>query len=149
MNLRKQVGRGREYGELNIIPVMNVFVVLIPFLLLTAVFVRIAVIEMSLPTVGGEKGEQLPNQEIVITIIAIEEEGFRIKSSQAKYPPIKKRDGEYDYDALASTLRRIKGRNPHLEDIIISPDPNIKYEIIIKVMDQCRENGFPNISISG
>ncbi|MCD4665620.1 MAG: biopolymer transporter ExbD [Bacteroidales bacterium] len=46
-------------------------------------------------------------------------------------------------------LKQIKQKHPHAEDIIISPAARVKYDIIIKVMDRCRETGFPNVALSG
>ncbi len=52
MNLKNAIEtrrRDRQESDLDLTPVMNIFLILIPFLLLTAVFVKIAVLELSLP----------------------------------------------------------------------------------------------------
>ena len=60
MNLKQAIGKDKRQQEVdvNIIPVMNIFLLLIPFLLLTAAFVQLAVVELSLPSLNKEQGQQ-------------------------------------------------------------------------------------------
>ena len=53
------------------------------------------------------------------------------------------------YQELEKKLSEIKTQFPKLEDVIISPSSEILYHVIVKVLDNCREVGFPNYSISG
>lgn len=151
MDLKKALGRERTYQEddLNITPVMNIFLILIPFLLLTAVFVRIAVLEFSLPSAQDSAQGARQAENAVVTVIAINEKGFDLKSQGMKFSFINKRQEHFDFQSLVDNLRKVKRRHQKSEDIVIAPHASIKYETIIKVMDRCRENGFPNISISG
>ena len=55
---------------------------------------------------------------------------------------------EYDFDKLVEQLKRLKERLPWLETLVLQPEDEVKYDVIIKIMDQCRENGFPNISMA-
>lgn len=151
MNLKKALGRENNFEEddLNIMPVMNLFLILVPFMLLTAVFVKISILEFSLPTADTPASE-INKQENnpIVTIIAITENGFRLKTKGLQIPIIYKEGENFNYAVLVENLKKIKSMNQQAEDIIIAPQATIKYEIIIKVMDRCRENGFPNISIS-
>ena len=151
MNLKKTLGRENNFKEddLNIMPVMNLFLILVPFMLLTAVFVKISILEFSLPTADTPASE-INKQENnpIVTIIAITENGFRLKTKGLQIPIIYKEGENFNYAVLVENLKKVKSMNQQAEDIIIAPQATIKYEIIIKVMDRCRENGFPNISIS-
>lgn len=152
MNLKAllQKRKAAKDIDVNILPVMNIFLLLIPFLLLTAVFVRLAVIELSLPTLGkGEGPPQYDQEKLVLIILAIRENGFQLKSLGFKFDPIDNTNGQYNYTLLVNQLKEIKLQHPQAEDIIISPEAHVKYDIIIKVMDRCRESGFPNVSLSG
>lgn len=151
MNLKRAIGRERNYEteDLNITPVMNIFLILVPFLLLTAVFVKISILEFSLPTAGERSAQASQQKNPVVTILAITDKGFEIKTKDLKIPFIAKLDSGFDYVRLVEKLNRVKQRHQETEDIIIAPQAATKYDTIIKVMDRCRENGFPNISISG
>ena len=153
MNLRKAMGREHEIkdSDVNIIPVMNIFLLLIPFLLLTAAWVRLAVIELSLPSLGKDRAEQIQHdpKKLVLVILAIKETGFQLKSPGFKFDPVTNLNENYDYPKIVEQLKQIKQTHPQAEDIIISPDVKVKYDIIIQVMDKCRESGFSNVSLSG
>jgi len=150
MNLKRTMGREKNIDpdELNITPVMNIFLILVPFLMLTAVFVKISILEFSLPGADQAKSDsQVPLP--VVTILSITDKGFELKSKDFKIPLIEKEKEVFDFEALVEKLVEVKAKYQGSEDIIIAPQATIKYDIIIKVMDSCRENGFPNISISG
>jgi len=152
MNIKQVVGRNRQPkdNDVNIIPVMNIFLLLIPFLLLTAAFVQLAVIEFSLPSLN--KGQSAivrdPEKKLVLVILAVKENGFQLKAQGFIFPPLDKSNNQYNYPVLVEQLKEIKQKHPYAEDIIISPESKVKYDIIIKVMDRCRETGFPNVSLS-
>lgn len=156
MNLKHSLGRERKTKEsdVNIIPVMNIFLLLIPFLLLTAAFVRLAVVELSLPSLnkGNTPQIQQDRQNLILIILSVKEDGFQlkaIKDKNIKFDPINKNGNDYLYAKLVEQLKDLKSQYPFAEDIIISPDSKVKYDVIIKVMDRCRESGFPNVSLSG
>lgn len=156
MNLKQSLGRERksEESDVNIIPVMNIFLLLIPFLLLTAAFVRLAVVELSLPSLnkGAPQQTQQDRQKLILIVLSVKVDGFQlkaIKDKNIKFDPINNTGGAYLYSKLVEQLTDLKSRYPFAEDIIISPDSKVKYDVIIKVMDRCRETGFPNVSLSG
>ncbi|OQX96239.1 hypothetical protein B6I21_01440 [candidate division KSB1 bacterium 4572_119] len=153
MNLKKSMGRERQVKDtdVNIIPVMNIFLLLIPFLLLTAAFVRLAVVELSLPSLGKNRTKQIQQdpKKLILVILVVKENGFQLKSPGFKFVPVNKVGNQYNYPRIVEQLNQIKVKYPHAEDIIISPDARVKYNIIIQVMDRCRESGFPNVSLSG
>ena len=151
MNLRKTLHRENRYEEdnLNITPVMNIFLILVPSLLLTAVFVKLSILEFSLPTSTQAGEAPKPQNNPVVTILAISEKGFELKTKGMKIPFIEKKKDNFDFQTLVEKLQKIKEMHVQTEDIILAPQVSIKYGTIIKVMDRCRENGFLNISISG
>ncbi|MFH1612241.1 MAG: biopolymer transporter ExbD [bacterium] len=140
--------------NLNVIPVLNLFSSLIPFLLLCTVFASTAVIQLSLPTAedgnginnnGATKEErQSLNLSIVIT-----DKGFLIAGSNAILPLIPKVNGNYNFEELANQLKNVKAKFSYQQDIILVCEKNIIYDLVIKVMDISKETGFPNIALSG
>ncbi len=153
MNLRQKLGRDRQIknNDVNIIGVMNVFLLIIPFLLMTAAFIRLAAVDLSLPSMAkGRRPADASPKNLVLVILAIRETGFQLKSSlDVKFDPIAINRNQYDYVKLVEQLKVIKAKQPQAEDIIISPESKVKYDVIIKAMDRCRETGFLNVSLSG
>ncbi|MDZ7362176.1 MAG: biopolymer transporter ExbD [candidate division KSB1 bacterium] len=153
MNLKAKIKTRHGGSDLNMTPVMNIFLILVPFLLLTASFVKIAILEMSLPSLSQKNSSvSQPSEEkkaLVLNMLAIRENGFELKSPTFNFPFIMKKGAQYDFEQLQANLRQIKEKFPDSEDVVIQPEDMIKYDDVIKVMDRCRESGFANISISG
>ena len=153
--------RGRyndDTAELNITAFMNLMVILVPFLLITAVFSRLVVLELYLPGSSNEPvdpQEQTFQLEVTVRMGQIEV-GDRNLGALGIYP--NNSDG-YDYDALSAKLTDIKKRYPEKTDAAILLEADIPYDTLVQVMDRVRiaetiedENVvrsdlFPDISI--
>lgn len=155
MNLKATVGRKHKAGaDLDIMPVMNLFLILVPFLLVTATFVELAVLDISLPELQNA-ARITPQQQAqerkpaVLNLLAIRAGGIELKSPTFSFGQIPRKAEGYDYDLLKSYLAQVKQKFPDAVDVVISPEDNIRYQVVIDVMDNCRIAGFPNVSISG
>jgi len=156
---RRRGGRRNvETAELNITAFMNLMVILVPFLLITAVFSRLAVLELNLP---GSSNEPVDPQEQVFQLEVIVrqdkiEVGDRNQGLLGVYP--NGVDG-YNYDALAGKLAELKKSYPAKTDAAILLEQEIAYETVVRVMDTVRiaeevegdavvrSDLFPDISI--
>jgi biopolymer transport protein ExbD len=150
--LQRKLRGHSDTAELNLTSVMNVFLIIIPFLLLTASFVKIAVLDMSLPsldTVEPAASIETKPKSAILNILLIRETGFELKSPDLKFAAVEKISADYNWQVLREQLAQVKQTWPQSDEIIISPENSIHYDVIIHVMDRCREAGFPNISISG
>ena len=158
---RRQGGRRRnqETAELNITAFMNLMVILVPFLLITAVFSRLAVLELNLPgssTEPADPQEQTFQLEVIVRKDKLEV-GDRNQGLLGVYP--NSADGDYDYDALSVKLAELKDRYPQKSDASILLESDIAYDTLVQVMDRVRveeelrdesvvrSERFPNISI--
>jgi biopolymer transport protein ExbD len=127
-------------------------VVLVPFLLITAVFSRITILELSLPS-GGSANDN--NQQQLSIEVIIREKGIEIgngKQVLARFPLLKKEDVDlpldedgnpdtsklYDLKLLSEFLVKIKGKYPAKTDAIVLMEPDIEYRVLIRVMDAVR-----------
>ena len=156
---RKGGRRIIESAELNITAFMNLMVILVPFLLITAVFSRLAILELNLPASSTEPAD--PQDELVFQLEVIVradkiEVGDRNVGALGIYPNTA--DG-YDYESLSDKLTEIKDRYPQKTDAAILLESDIAYDTLVQVMDRVRiaelveDNGvrrrdlFPDISI--
>ncbi len=149
--------RQHEEAELNITAFMNLMVILVPFLLITAVFSRLAILELNLPS----SGEQLVNEPQTMQLeVIVRAEGIEVGERSAGLItrlPIK--NGEYDYAGLTEYLKRVKASFPDKLDATILLEQDVPYDVLVQVMDAVRvfetqESGrqfkaelFPEISI--
>lgn len=141
--------------EPDLIPVMNLVCLLIPFLLLTATFIQYAVIDVSAPRLNPVPGEPAREARPLELTVLVTDQGFRITSagrslgpaadadaSQATPPtvPVTRRQGgtDYDYASLQLRLRQIKDEHEGESVIRIGAERNIDYATVVKVMDASR-----------
>ncbi len=147
---RKGTGQEIEMIDLDVTPVMNLFMVLIPFLVSMAVFTHLAVIDFSLPpsqTEGGEVTEE-KTKELDISIV-VTANGFRIVGTGNKLDLVPVKNGHYQFEQLRALLKAIKFQYPSQKSVVLVLEEGVLYEDIVKFMDICRESQFPDIGLSG
>lgn len=150
--------RRAEASSLDVTTFLNLMVVLIPFLLISAVFSRVTIMELSVPTTSAQAAKQTPNFAIEVIV---RKAGLEIANGQSVEAAIPKKDGQYDMQMLFEVMTRLKALYPGKEDATILMEPDIEYDYLIQIMDavrgaEVREEGseevqeivlFPNISI--
>jgi biopolymer transport protein ExbD len=161
MIYRRRGGRRRneDAEELSITAFMNLMVILVPVLLITAVFSRMAILELNLPgssTEPVDPQDQPFQLEIIVRKDKIEV-GDRNQGLLGVYPNLP--GGDYDYAALAGKLAELKERYPRKTDASILLEQDIEYDTVVQVMDTVRlsetieddsivrNDLFPDISI--
>lgn len=150
--------RKEETPGLDITSFLNLMVVLIPFLLISAVFSRVTIMELNVPTTAG--GSISKTRNFAIEVI-VRKKGFEIANGSSVEAAIPKKDDQYDMQMLHEMLKRLKARYPGKDDATVLMEPDIEYDYLIQIMDAVRgaeehvEGGdevknivlFPNISI--
>lgn len=137
INRRRGGRRNSETVELNITAFMNLMVILVPFLLITAVFSRLAILELNLPGSSSEQVDE-PEQVFQLEIIVRNEKievGDRNIGALGVYP---NDAGGYDFDAISKKLAAIKKDYPEKTDAAILLEADIPYETVVQVMDRVR-----------
>jgi biopolymer transport protein ExbD len=150
--------RRKDAEELSITAFMNLMVVLVPFLLITAVFSRLTILELNLPSSSRSVPEtpQAINMEIVVREGRIEV-ADRGSGLLRAFPDI---EGKRNFAGLGRFLAdEIKPRFPELIAATILMEPQIPYDTVVQVMDtvrvravidggrQLQQELFPDISI--
>lgn len=145
--------RGKQEMELNVTTFLNLMVVLVPFLLITAVFSRMAVIELNLPSAtSGPAASEIGFRPEVI----VRELGLEITNGRQLIASIPKVDGEYDLGTLGEYMQSLKEDYSDVDAASVLVEPQIPYDYLIRVMDVVRsvdipdetaENGFTRVAL--
>ena len=136
MTRRNHIKRRKQVTtELDVTTFLNLMVVLIPFLLISAVFSRVTIIELSVPTSAGGSASNTPNFSIEVIV---RKTGLEIANGSYVEAAIPKKDDQYDMDKLSEMLMRLKAQYPEKEDATILMEPDIAYDYLIQVMDAVR-----------
>ncbi len=126
--------KDKEVPELDITTFLNLMVVLIPFLLISAVFSRITVLELDVPTGGGGAQDK---PKLVLEVI-VRKKGIEIGNGKGVIASMAKVDDQYDIKRLSKYLQKIKKNYPDKTDASVLMEPNLEYEYLVKVMDAVR-----------
>lgn len=155
--------RAEDAQELDLIPIMNMVTILIPFLLMAAQFINLAVIDSTLPAIGPptEQTEEQPDEPPLNLKVLVTSEGFTIATDVAVLPSSDSdgptvpcaRSGcpsidDYNFSRLTELLTEIKDEYSHEENVILVPESHIRYDVIIKTMDASRENPAQQVQVT-
>lgn len=133
MNFRR--GQREEPLEINMIPMIDVLLVILIFLMVTTTFSQIAELQINLPTAQAEKPEEKP-----ATInVAVDAQGRYVVNGQAL--------GGATLDALSAALRQAAGNTPE-PVVIISADAGATHQSVVTVMEAARQTGLSRITFA-
>jgi biopolymer transport protein ExbD len=124
-------------AQLEITAFLNLIVVLVPFLLSTAVFTRLSVLDLSLPAQSSGVEQLKTNNlqlEVVIRPDALEV-GDRIGGLIERVPNV---NNGPDVKRLGDILREVKKQFPDKAEATVLAEPATSYEMLVRVMDAMR-----------
>lgn len=145
-------GRGRGVNvELNLVPVIDLMSVLITFLLITAVWTQVSMIQIGSSLYAKKDDSQqppklTPNADIALKV-DVKLEGY-VLTVGTQVISLPKVNAAYDFAGLVAQLQRVKQLYPEKLDGIVSMSDDVPYENLVNTMDQLLVAGFPNISIA-
>ncbi len=131
--------KGNDY-EIDVTTFLNLMVVLIPFLLITAVFSRLTIVELNLPSNANGAAQQPESFRVEVIV---REPGFEISNGQAIIATVPKKDEEYDFVELSNMMVALKQDYPDLDSASVLMEPFIPYDYLIQVMDTVRTVEVP------
>jgi len=148
----------KDAAEMDITAFMNLMVILIPFLLITAVFSRLTVLELNLPPIGSKASLQ---EKIKLQLeIVVSKTSFDIQDANlGVIKRFARTEDNTNWKAFTKVLVEIKTRFPDEKSITLLLDKKIEYKTLISIMDRVRSADviqftsvetvelFPNISI--
>ncbi len=151
-------------GEPNLVPIMNMFLVIIPFLLMSASFYQIKAVNTSIPVLASGIDEQKRNDSVSLTVIAeLKKESIKVSAmsdrltdkqlEEFKAVYSMNNDNAYPMDKFSTHLIGIKNQYPKSDTLILIPESSVDFDTIIRAMDTARKAGettlFPNVVLSG
>jgi biopolymer transport protein ExbD len=136
--MRKLARRYRKPSELLLVPMIDIFTVLVTFLLMTAVFSRTVIMELKLPAPGAESAE--PPKGLVLEVV-LRKTGLTVQdrgSGVLKSLPRADAAQPYDLAGLSEYLQRVKGQYPQITEATLLLEGDISYDHLVQVMDTVR-----------
>lgn len=138
--------RGGNTYEIDVTTFLNLMVVLVPFLLITAVFSRLTIVELNLP--AGSGGASAEQDRFRVEVI-VRDEGIEIGNGTAIIAAIPKSEGEYDFDTLSEFMVELKREYPEHDEASVLMEADIPYDYLIRTMDTVRSVELPTETVDG
>lgn len=139
--------------DLNMAPLLSLFVALIPMLLLTAMFQKVGIVNLYLPTLEEallQDGDNDPSQDFTLAVTLTLKELSLLKDREVLIT--EDIQNGLKLDRFIEKLVTLKKEFPDKRDAVLLLDSEILYETIIDIMDAVRVNGdtelFPDISLA-
>lgn len=136
--------------DLNLVPIIDLMSVCIIFLLITAVWTQVSMIQIGSSIYGkksqDEKLEPPPKAEIPFRL-DVRTDGYRIiiGRQEMRFPKL---NGQYDQEKLVAEVKKIKELYPEKSDAVVTVMDELPYESLIGGMDALLVAGFPEISVA-
>ena len=130
-----QRGRAREEPEINLIPMIDVLLVILIFLMITTTYSKFAGLEINLPTADTQTQKEQPN-EINVVVTA----GGEVMVNKV---PVTGRN----VDSIGMALKRAAGDGKE-PVVIINADAKATHQSVIDVMQAAQQSGLSHISFA-
>ncbi len=142
---------GRQVNvELNLVPFIDLMSVLITFLLITAVWTQVSMIQIGSSLYGKQTDETPADPPPLADLpfrLDIKNAGYRVVIGRevVEVPSI---GANFDKETLLARLQQIKEKYPEKGDAVVTMEDDIAYEQLIVGMDLLIQAGFPSISVA-
>jgi biopolymer transport protein ExbD len=124
------------------VPMIDMMVILVFFLIFTAVFSKTNILQLNLPASSNAAPLELPKGLKLEVIIRPNDLVINDRNS-GPLKTLTNTAAGYDYDSLSEFMRRIKSQFPQMTDATILPGPAIPYDVLVQVMDAVRVYQLP------
>ena len=156
-------GDANVFGEpgavdisLNLTALMDILSNLLFFLLASFGATIIMVINGAVPVQSAEKSDIADTKQSVTVNIKLAKTGFEVNATGSAQTPeelkalgrvLAMKGGQHDYPGLTEALYAIKQKYPKSDTVILTPEPGLRYETLIRTMDAAREREVDAVGI--
>jgi biopolymer transport protein ExbD len=130
----------KQAYEPDVTTFLNLMVVLVPFLLITAVFSRLSIVELNLPSSAG--GAAASDDGFRVEVI-VREAGIEISNGRTIIASIPNKEDEFDLQTLSDFMVELKQQYPAHDAASVLMEAQIPYDYLIRVMDIVRSIEVP------
>jgi biopolymer transport protein ExbD len=135
-NIKKMMRHQRRPSELLLVSMIDIFTVLVTFLLMTAVFSRTVILELKLPS-NNPSSVDLP-KDLNLEVIVHRDDLVIADRATGPLRTLPNIATGYDLDGLTQFLQTVKSRFPDKTDATVLLEPDTPYDIMVQIMDRTR-----------
>ena len=142
-------GKKSVDSEIPLVPFIDLLLCCIMFLLVTAVWNKLARINANQQQPGQQAPmDAPPPEERIRLFLQIKNTGYVIAATDGTNIDIPKNGDQYDVEALREKLHERREQEPNRRDLIVAPEDGVLYEQVVAAMDIVVGQGYEDMSLS-
>jgi biopolymer transport protein ExbD len=142
-------GKKSVDSEIPLVPFIDLLLCCIMFLLVTAVWNKLARLEINQQQPSSQAPlDSPPPEEQIRLFLQIKNTGYVLAATDGTNIPIDKAGDEYDLEALREKLRDRRNQEPNRRDLIVAPEDGVLYSDVVAAMDVVVGEGYEDMSLS-
>ena len=137
-----------DENDIDITPMMNMFIILVTFLISMAVFTHVAILEFTLPpnvNAGLDQSKGKPKLRLTVRLGA---DFVGVVLGDKLLDSLTVDKGNFPFGRLAGRLKARRQETSLQDEIVIASRDEIAFQQVVRVMDICRESGFSKVGLS-
>ena len=151
------LGTGGKGGKkpldaaINLVPFIDLMAVTISFLIMTAVWTQIGRLQVSNSGGPSDPNKEEEQQKTVPLILLLTEKELRLTAGGSAFDPMpitRDSKGRIDLTKLVAKIKELKIQLPDQSAITLQTEDTVRYEDLVRVIDECIGSGLPNVSVS-
>ncbi|MFZ5471617.1 MAG: ExbD/TolR family protein [Myxococcota bacterium] len=151
------LGQGGKGGKkpldtaINLVPFIDLMAVTISFLIMTAVWTQIGRLQVSQAGGPSDPNKQEEEQKTVPLNLLITDKELRLTAGGSAFDPIpftRDSKGKLDLAKLTAKIKELKTQLPDQSAITLQTEDAVRYEDLVRIIDECIGSGLPNVSVS-
>ncbi len=135
--------------DIDVKPMMNILLILIPFLVSVAVYTRLSIIELSLPpnitSVATSAGNEKPKLRLTLVIA---QDYCSITYGETLLDSIPYKNGAFPVPRIKQLLEQHRLTAEIQDEAVVAPHDGIRFDSVVKCMDICTSAGFTKVSLA-
>lgn len=134
--------------ELDITPLMNIFIILVAFLISMAIFTRLAIVEFTLPPNVNSEMNSSDEKPAPKLTVRLDPEYIGVILGDKVLDSLPVINGDFPFAALSEKLLLRSKENNSKGEIVVASVDAIPFKLIVHAMDICRVAGFEKVGLS-
>jgi len=136
--------------QINLVPFIDLMAVTISFLIMTAVWTQIGKLQVANSGASAEPSNSPEDKTPPISLLITEKE-LRLSAGTQNFDPIPVTRGpnnKIELDKLRDKFKELKGQLPDAQAITLQAEDGIRYEDLVRIIDECKGDGLPQVSVA-
>ncbi|HVE84445.1 MAG TPA: biopolymer transporter ExbD [Myxococcales bacterium] len=136
--------------QINLVPFIDLMAVTISFLIMTAVWTSIGRLQVANSGASAEPASPTEDKTPPISLLITEKE-LRLSAGTQTFDPIPVTRGptnKIELEKLKDKFKELKTQLPDASTITLQAEDGIRYEDLVRIIDECKGDGLPNVSVA-